>query len=67
MGAGSKALYVASFFKARCNAASDAALQIVIPYGDDRSVKIKSLERGGCKIMKIKWLVLGCTEAKFCK
>ena len=33
--------------------------------GDDRSVKIKSLE--AAKIMKIKWLVLGCIEADFCK
>ena len=33
--------------------------------GDDRSVKIKSLE--AAKIMKIKWLVLGCIEAGFCK
>ena len=32
--------------------------------GDDRSVKIKSLE--AAKIMKIKWLVLGCIEAIFC-
>ena len=32
--------------------------------GDDRSVKIKSLETA--KIMKIKWLVLGCIEADFC-
>ena len=32
--------------------------------GDDRSVKIKSLE--AANIMKIKWLVLGCIEAKFC-
>ena len=31
---------------------------------DDRSVKIKSLE--AAKIMKIKWLVLGCIEAYFC-
>ena len=33
--------------------------------GDDRSVKIKSL--GAAKIMKTKWLVLGCIEADFCK
>ena len=33
--------------------------------GDDRSVKINSLEAD--KIMKIKWLVLGCIEADFCK
>ena len=33
--------------------------------GGDRSVKIKSLE--AAKIMKIKWLVLGCIEADFCK
>ena len=33
--------------------------------GDDRSVKIESLE--AAKIMKIKWLVLGCIEANFCK
>ena len=33
--------------------------------GDDRSVKIKSLE--AAKIMKTKWLVLGCIEADFCK
>ena len=33
--------------------------------GDDRSVKIKSLE--AAKNMKIKWLVLGCIEADFCK
>ena len=33
--------------------------------GDDRSVKIKSLE--AAKIMRIKWLVLGCIEADFCK
>ena len=32
---------------------------------DDRSVKIKSLE--ALKIIKIKWLVLGCIEAEFCK
>ena len=34
--------------------------------GDDRSVKTKSLE--AAKIMKIKWLVLGCIEAReyFC-
>ena len=32
---------------------------------DDRSVKIKSLE--AAKIMKIKWLVLGCIEADFGK
>merc|ERR1711990_403780 len=31
--------------------------------GDDRSVKIKSLM--AAKIMKIKWLVLGCIEANF--
>ena len=31
--------------------------------GDDRSVKIKSLE--AAKIMKIRWLVLGCIEADF--
>ena len=33
--------------------------------GDDRSVKIRSLE--AAKIMKIRWLVLGCIEAKFFK
>jgi len=33
--------------------------------GDDRSVKIKSLEAAAAKIMKIKWLFLGCIEAKF--
>ena len=33
--------------------------------GDDRSVKMKSLE--AAKIMKIKRLVLGCIEANFCK
>lgn len=33
--------------------------------GDDRSVKIKSLEVA--KIMKIKWLVICCIEANFCK
>ena len=33
--------------------------------GDDRSVKIKSLE--AAKIMKIERLVLGCIEADFCK
>ena len=32
--------------------------------GDDRSVKIRSLE--AAKIMKIKWLVLGCIEANLC-
>ena len=32
--------------------------------GDDRLVKIKSLE--AAKIMKIKWLPLGCIEANFC-
>ena len=32
--------------------------------GDGRSVKIASLE--AAKIMKIKWLVLGCIEADFC-
>ena len=32
--------------------------------GDDRSMKIKSLE--AAKIMKIKRLVLGCIEADFC-
>ena len=32
--------------------------------GGDRSVKIKSLE--AAKIMKTKWLVLGCIEADFC-
>ena len=32
-------------------------------FGDDRSVKIKSLE--AAKIMKINWLVLGCVEADF--
>ena len=36
-----------------------------VPEGDDRSVKIKPLE--AAKIMKIKWLVLGCIEADFCK
>ena len=34
-------------------------------HGDDRSMKIKSLE--AAKIMKINWLVLGCIEADFCK
>ena len=34
-------------------------------YGDDRSVKIISLE--AAKIMKIKWLVLGCIETDLCK
>ena len=33
--------------------------------GDDYLVKIISLE--AAKIMKIKWLVLGCIEADFCK
>ena len=33
--------------------------------GDDRSVKIKSQE--AAKIMKMKWLVLFCIEADFCK
>ena len=33
--------------------------------GDDRSVKIKSLE--AAKIMKMKWLVLFCIEADFCE
>ena len=33
--------------------------------GDDRSVKIKSLE--AAKITKIKWLVLGCIGADLCK
>ena len=33
--------------------------------GDDRSVKIKSLEAS--KLMKIKWLVLCCIEADFCR
>ena len=33
--------------------------------GDDRSVKIKTLE--AAKIMKIEWLVLGCIDADFCK
>ena len=33
--------------------------------GDDRSVKIESLE--AAKIMKIKWLVLGCIEADFAR
>ena len=33
--------------------------------GDDRSVKIRSLE--AAKVVKIKWLVLGCIEADFCK
>ena len=32
---------------------------------DDCSVNIKSLE--AARIMKIKWLVLGDIEAKFCK
>ena len=32
--------------------------------GDDRSLKIKSLE--AAKIMKFKSLVLGCIEANFC-
>ena len=32
---------------------------------DDRSLKIKSLE--AAKIMKTKWLVLGCIEADFCR
>ena len=31
--------------------------------GDDRSVKIESLETA--KIIEIKWLVLGCIEANF--
>ena len=31
--------------------------------GDDRSVKIESLEVA--KIMKIKWLALGCIEVNF--
>ena len=35
---------------------------------DDRSVKIKSLEAAKImKIKQIKWLVLGCIEADFCK
>ena len=34
-----------------------------MPPGDDRSVKIKSLEESDAKIMKIKWLALGCIEA----
>ena len=38
---------------------------LAVQNGDDRSVKIESLE--AAKIMKIKWLVLGCIEAKFCK
>jgi len=33
--------------------------------GDDPAVKIESLE--AAKFMKIKWLVLGCIEANFCK
>ena len=33
--------------------------------GDDRSVKIKSVE--AAKIMKSRWLVLGCIETDFCK
>ena len=32
--------------------------------GDDRSVKIKSLE--AAKIMKMNWLILGCIEADSC-
>ena len=32
---------------------------------EERSVKIESLE--AAKVMKIKWLVLGCIEANFCK
>ena len=40
-------------------------LYLMILVGDDRSVKIKSLE--AAKIMKIKWLVLGCIDADFCK
>ena len=46
-------------------ALSPVSLPLAVPPGDDRSVKIKSLE--AAKIMKIKWLVLGCIEAKFCK
>ena len=39
--------------------------RVLLPdLGDDRSVKIKSLE--AAKIMKIKSLVLGCIEANFC-
>ena len=33
---------------------------LAVQNGDDRSVKIESLE--AAKIMKIKWLVLGCIE-----
>ena len=33
--------------------------------GDEPSVKIESLE--AAKIMKIKWLVLGCIEADFAR
>ena len=34
-------------------------------HGDDRSGKIKTLE--AAKIVKDKWLVLGCIEADFCR
>ena len=36
---------------------------LAVQNGDDRSVKIESLE--AAKIMKIKWLVLGRIEADF--
>jgi len=39
--------------------------ETILNLGDDRSVKIKSLE--ATTIMKIKWLVLGCIDAIFCK
>ena len=44
-------------------AANSAARGTCAAVGDDRSVKIKSLE--AAKIMKIEWLVLGCIEADF--
>ena len=37
----------------------------VLRRGDDRSVKIKSLEAAAAKIMKVKWLVLGWLAGSF--
>ena len=48
-----------------CGVALAQLLHSAAASGDDRSVKIRSLE--AAKIMKIIWLVLGCIKANFCK
>ena len=48
-----------------CGVALAQLLHSAAASGDDRSVKIRSLE--AAKIMKIKWLVLGCIEGDVSK